>query len=108
LLALEPDSDESLIQRPKDSRSSEHDFSALDPTLHSSRARAPLRVVRPRDVQGRQNKERKIEPQEKNGENGGLESMSGHEENSEKFNTEITQPLKSFFEALLKHFFREY
>jgi hypothetical protein len=32
-LRLESDSDESLTQRPKDSCSSEHDFSALDPTL---------------------------------------------------------------------------
>jgi hypothetical protein len=35
MLALEPDSDEPLTQRPKDSRSSEHDFSVLDPTLAS-------------------------------------------------------------------------
>jgi hypothetical protein len=30
---LKPDSDESLTQRAKDSCSSEHDLSALDPTL---------------------------------------------------------------------------
>jgi hypothetical protein len=32
-LGLESDSDESLTQKAKDSRSSEHDFFALDPTL---------------------------------------------------------------------------
>jgi hypothetical protein len=36
-LALEPDSDESLTPKPKDSRLSEHDFSALDPTLPDGR-----------------------------------------------------------------------